>query len=360
MNGTAGVSNTLAEQVRNALSELEVQSKAESPDLRPRRGRPRGSLSLSNTLDVILYRNETFEPIGSTPEGLDISDAESFDEDSLRAPRLRLSMDFYRNILYGISSEISRIGLKMNLIFCRNLADGKLIAQIRKSRHRGILLFGTPSPTETGLIRKIGLPIVLVDVPTSENVPVVTIDNIGGIASIVKHLKDLGHRRIGFSGNDDNPCFRIRHIAFCGEMTRYGLSIAEDYSLLCADTMAKQIEEWMKVLSGPNPPTAIVCVNDNYAIAVVMAAQKLGLRIPEDISVTGFDNIEASERLRPSLTTVNVPTAEIGACAANLLLNLTGSPSDSLLWEQCEIRFRTSLVIRASTGPARTEPPLAR
>lgn len=356
MNGTAGVSSTLVKNVRNALAELEERNKDETSDFRPRRGRPRGSLSLSNTLDVILFRDEALEPIFITPKGLAISDGEMIDEDSLRAPRMRLSMDFYRNILFGITSEISKIGLRMNLIFCRSLKEDKLIAQLRKSRHRGVLLFGSPDPSDAEFLQNLGLPIVLVDILTSVNVPVVTIDNIGGIVSIVNHLKELGHTRIGFSGNDENPCFRIRHVAFAGEMTRCGLTIAEDYSLFCNGTMAKQTKEWVKILSGPNPPTAIVCANDNHAIAVVMAAQKLGLRIPEDISITGFDNIEAAERLRPALTTVNVPTTEMGACAANLLLNLTSSPSDSLLWEQCEIRFRTSLVTRASTGPARTKP----
>lgn len=353
MNGTAGVAPALADRIRRAIAALEAATPQPAEEHRPQRGRPRGSLSLSNTLDVILFRNEELEPIIETSRGLIISEGEMVGEESFRSPRMRLSMDFYRNILYGISSEISKTGLQMKLSFCRDLTEERLLARLRKSRHRGVLLLGSPDDTETDFIRDCGLPVVLVDILAPANVPVVTIDNIGGFASLIDHLQELGHKHIGFSGNDENPSFRIRHIAFCGEMSRRGLRIDQEHSLLFSGSMAALAKEWEKVLKRPHPPTAIVCANDNHAIAVVMAARKVGLRIPEDISVTGFDNIEAAERLQPALTTVRVPTAEMGACAANLLLNLTQTPSDAQLWSQCEIRFRTSLIVRASTGPAR-------
>ena len=107
------------------------------------------------------------------------------------------------------------------------------------------------------------------------------------------------------------------------------------------------------ILSRKHRPTAFICAGDYYAIGVLEAARALGLRTPQDLSVVGFDDVDAAALSTPPLTTVRVPKIQLGACAADLLLRGTAGDGVPEIWQHCEVRCRTELAVRASTAPLR-------
>lgn len=347
INGTAGVERSLQDRIMAAIDELEV--KADSVEAERRRGRPRGSVSLSDTVDVVLFRNEGVEPLTYSERGVTIASLTEEVADQFFSPRLKLATDFYRYIIDGIVEELSKTGLQMNQQICRNLLDDKFLKKLNKSRHRGVLLLGSPDKTELEFIRRCSLPVVLVDILGVPGVPVVAVDNLGGTALSLEHLVSLGHKHIGFAGNNENPSLHIRFLAFCGGMTGHGLVVNQNWCSLSPGHITNVTSNFTKILSSPKRPSAVLCANDYYAIGVMKAAQAAGLRIPEDLSVVGFDDIDVAAMMSPPLTTVRVPKMEIGACAANILLQCTAGGGDAEMWKHCEVRCRTELVVRGST-----------
>ncbi len=348
MNGTAGVDSVLSERIRSTMEEME--SAQDDSEVGRRRGRPRGSVSLSDTVDVVLFRNEGFEPVAYSERGLIIASIEEEYSDKFNSPRFKLVTDFYRNIIAGVAEELSRTGLQMNQQISRNILDEKLLKRLNRSRHRGVLLIGSPDKRELEFIRRCSLPVVLVDILGVPGVPVVAVDNLGGILLSLQHLISLDHKRIGFAGNDQNPSLHIRYLAFCGGMTGLELPVEKSWCLLEPGLIKNVVENYAKILSGPKRPSAVVCANDWFAIGVIKAAENVGLRVPEDLSVVGFDDMEIAGMMSPPLTTVRVPTMEMGACAANIMLRITADPVEAEMWRHCEVRCRTELVVRGSTS----------
>ena len=349
INGTAGVNSALLERIHAAMAELEARSASAAGGRH--RGRPRGSVALSDTVDVVLFRNEGFEPVVYSDRGLVIASVEEEYPEKFNSPRLRLATDFYRNIIAGVTEELAKTGMQTNQRVCKDLLDEKLIARLNKSRHRGVLLMGSPDRSELEFIHRCTMPIVLIDILGVPGVPVVAVDNLGGISQSLQHLIALGHQRIGFAGNDQNPSLHIRYLAFCGGMTGAGLAVEPGWCLLEPGPIKQVFEQYVKILASPSRPTAVVCANDCFALGVLKAAEAAGLRVPEDLSVVGFDDMEVARMLSPPLTTVRVPTLEMGACAASILLRITEDPSQADTWRHAEVRCRTELVPRGTSCP---------
>ena len=347
INGTAGVERSLQGRIMEAIDELEMNE--DNAEAERRRGRPRGSVSLSDTVDVVLFRNEGVEPLTYSERGVTIASLTEEVSDQFFSPRLKLATDFYRYIIDGIVEELSKTGLQMNQQICRNLLDETFLKKLNRSRHRGVLLLGSPDKTELEFIRRCSLPVVLVDILGVPDVPVVAVDNLGGTALSLEHLVSLEHKQIGFAGNNENPSLHIRYLAFCGGMTGHGLTVNQNWCSLSPGHITNVTSNFTKILSSPKRPSAVLCANDFYAIGVMKAAQAAGLRIPEDLSVVGFDDIDVVAMMSPPLTTVRVPKMEIGACAANILLQCTANGASAAMWKHCEVRCRTELVVRGST-----------
>ncbi|HWM02207.1 MAG TPA: substrate-binding domain-containing protein [Actinophytocola sp.] len=135
-----------------------------------------------------------------------------------------------------------------------------------------------------------------------------------------RHLLDLGHRRIGLvCGPPYASSARDRHAGYCNALAESGLPI--DDTLLAGDSFSMEAGETAgrTLLDRPDPPTAIFAVNDNTAIGVMAAAHNLGLRIPEDLSLVGYNDIPIVSRLPVPLTTVRVPFQQIALGALDLL-----------------------------------------
>jgi DNA-binding LacI/PurR family transcriptional regulator len=175
-------------------------------------------------------------------------------------------------------------------------------------------------------------------------------DDYDGALRATRHLLDLGHRRIGLITSTPRPFAleeRLRGVR--DALGAAGLTLDEalitigDFSTASGEQAAQQL------LACPQPPTAIFALNDRMAFGVVRAAAERGLRVPEDLSVVGFDDISQAALLTPALTTVRQPGYALGVAAARLLFALLDG-------EQPEASgpIPTELVLRGSTAPPHT------
>jgi DNA-binding LacI/PurR family transcriptional regulator len=185
----------------------------------------------------------------------------------------------------------------------------------------------------------------------------VTADHYKGGFDVTMHLIELGHRRIGFVGIAavDAPALR-RYQGYRAALEKAGLSVGEEYTVgpRHAPSFATQddgYEGMMRLAQLDEPPTAVLARNDSAAIGVLRAAHTLGMKVPDDLSVAGFDNIPLAAFWTPALTTVAQPIREQGKMAAQLLLDKiegTSSAAGKTRTMECE------LVVRESTGKAKS------
>ncbi|MFC5827383.1 LacI family DNA-binding transcriptional regulator [Nonomuraea insulae] len=196
-----------------------------------------------------------------------------------------------------------------------------------------------------------GIPLVLLD-PTDDpapQVPSVGASNWNGGLTATRHLLGLGHRRIAaITGPGYALAGRARLDGYRTALDMAGIPL--DPELIgCGDFLVEGgLEQAERLLRLPEPPTAVFASNDGQATGVYRAAHQLGLRIPGDLSVVGFDDLPAARWMNPPLTTVHQPLTEMAAAAAGMLLKLAqGEPL-----AQHRVELGTELIIRGSTARA--------
>lgn len=194
-------------------------------------------------------------------------------------------------------------------------------------------------------------PAVLYDnyIPENPTVSYLGVNTQEGFDMAVSHLKKLGHSVIGYIGGElESHIMRERHNAFYRSMKNHGLKVSDEvvgYSYFTSECTQKHLPRLLE-----QQVTAILCCHDQLANAIITQCREFGYRVPEDISVIGFDDAPFSAYTHPPLTTIRQNRTALGNCgyyALNSLLNQT-SISTLLL--------RAELIERASTGPARTAP----
>lgn len=168
-----------------------------------------------------------------------------------------------------------------------------------------------------------------------------------GIYQAIQHLVDLGHREIAFiAGPQSLRSAVTRRKAAADAMRKHGIESAQ---VIEANHRAEGgITAAEALLKSGRVPTAVLCSNDLMAIGAMSAIQEAGLRVPEDVSVAGFDDIYFARVARPPLTTVNLPRERVGALAFQALQRIIRSKNGG----GAEYRVETQLVVRKSTGPA--------
>ncbi len=193
-----------------------------------------------------------------------------------------------------------------------------------------------------------GYRFVVVDplMQLNERIPAVSAANFSGANQATKHLLGLGHRRIGaISGPDGWLATEERRggyhaaLASAGIMPDPAIEIASDFQV------EGGIEAAAHLLDVAERPTAIFAFNDNLALGTMQAARARGLRIPEDLSIVGFDDLEWAEYVSPALTTVRQPLAEMGRMAVSLLTRLLDNQS----FEALHVELATRFIARGST-----------
>lgn len=198
-----------------------------------------------------------------------------------------------------------------------------------------------------GLLAGLGMPAVIVaPAPAASSWPAVGVDDAPGIAAAVQHLLSLGHTRIAHvSGPSDMVHSRSRARAWASTLSDAG---APEGPCEEGDFSAESgVLTTRRLLESAQPPTAIVYANDLMAMAGLSWAVSRGVRVPDDLSITGYDDTEIAAHLQPSLTTVTTDVLSWGAAAAKRLLELIDGSDPS------PIDLPASrLVVRQSSGPA--------
>jgi len=181
-----------------------------------------------------------------------------------------------------------------------------------------------------------------------ENIPTISAANASGANQATAHLIELGHRRIAvITGRPDGLASRRRlqgyhaALAASGIMPDPRIEVAEDFVVAAGVAGAERL------LGLPDPPTAIFCFNDSLAIGAMQAVRARGLRIPDDLSIVGFDDTPEAVVAFPALTTVRQPLAEVGRMAVSLLARLL---SEHVV-EPLHVELATRLIVRSSSGP---------
>ncbi|MFC3120604.1 LacI family DNA-binding transcriptional regulator [Agaribacter flavus] len=178
--------------------------------------------------------------------------------------------------------------------------------------------------------------------------PYITIDNFAASRDVAKHLISLGHTKIGaIAGRDDSHVTSDRLGGLMRVMQEHSIPFNQDWFMRGGYTKQCGKESMEKLLALADRPTAVYCFSDEIAIGAIKAIKNHGLRIPEDISIVGFDNVDICEYMDPSLTTVDQPAVDMGRRAMQILFQLiNGEPIQSIT----EYKPYT-LLVRDSTGP---------
>lgn len=215
----------------------------------------------------------------------------------------------------------------------------------------GVILAGTISIKIIDAIKERQLPCVFIDYfPPRGNHSAILIDNAGGIRMAVQHLVDKGHREIAFIGGDiQHPSMRERCESFRTMLQECNL-VMDKSKIHCEAPLSGAQEGYeaaQHFFYNKIKVTAFVAANDAIASGILRACRDHKLRIPEDIAITGFDDVETAITARPTLTTVHVPKEEMGALAVRLLVNiLNGTATDGT-----KIVVPVRLICRESTQP---------
>lgn len=256
---------------------------------------------------------------------------------------------FSTELLKGASSALGEAGYEL-LAYSGGGAPPGSIGWERRSLSRlgGTLIDGAIIVTPTVLETSSSIPVVAIDPHRGPSgLPTVDADSFGGAVIATEYLLGLGHRRIALlGGRADLESARLREDGFRRAMRAAGVPVDESlildggYRPETAETPAR------KLLTHENPPTAIFAANDLSAIRTMEVAVELGLRVPEDLSVIGFDNVPESALAIPPLTTVSQPLREMGAMALRMLADILDGQEPVM-----HVRLPTQLVERASCRP---------
>ena len=250
-------------------------------------------------------------------------------------------------ILQGIVAASAQAGYNVTL-FTELWQDAEQsLPKLRDQRTDGLLVVAPPADTDIlpGLCSA-GLKVVTVSAESAAyGMPSVDVDNTVGIQIAVKHLQELGHERIAFLGGELNMfSAQVRQAAFQAALP----DVPPEYLRASSYQDAQIAEaEARHLLSLPVPPTAIVAGNDQIAIVALKAARSLGISVPEQLSMIGFDDIPDAALVHPALTTVRQPLAEIGAAATRRLLQMLSG--EEVVAERQLIA--PSLAVRETTAP---------
>lgn len=202
-------------------------------------------------------------------------------------------------------------------------------------------------------IEAAGLPVVRVapdDIHSQK--PRIAMDDVLAAKQMLHHLVEQGHTRIGFvKGPDDHPSSHHRYKGFASGMTDKGLPLDEALIYNGDFTYRSGMDAGRALLSMDVPPTAIFASNDDMAAGLVASAHMLGLKVPDDVSVAGFDDTELATNIWPELTTIQQPIVEMSRKAVELLIAVIRNDVDGISAHRGLMDFK--LMHRDSVQPPR-------
>jgi DNA-binding LacI/PurR family transcriptional regulator len=262
--------------------------------------------------------------------------------------------EYFSRILGGAAEELHEQDMQLVLAPTLHLREraAALLARLASGMTDGaLLILPEESSAELRALARGGYRFVVIDPLESldEGVPSVSATNAHGGRAATEHLLSLGHRRIGvITGVPDWPASIERlnghraALASAGVVWDPALVVESDWAFEGGESATAGL------LDLPKPPTAIFAFNDNMAIGALREARTRGIKVPDDLSIVGFDDSEQATTTNPALTTVHQPLAEMGRMGVSLLLRLLENRGD----EGMRIELKTRLRVRESTAAA--------
>jgi LacI family transcriptional regulator/LacI family repressor for deo operon, udp, cdd, tsx, nupC, and nupG len=267
----------------------------------------------------------------------------------------RIDDPFFSEIIQGIEDSVRPAGYSLFLA-ASNRDDERqraIVQAMGERRVDGLIVCSTHVSAENGRqLRSYGIPVVVVDnQANTEYEYSIYHDDRAGSRLVTQHLIDLGHDRILWLGNMlAGRTSSLRLEGYQEGMRAAGLSVPAEYSIQAPNGRPDGGEAAALELLKLSPcPTAVMCFNDMMAAGVIRMLQAQGINVPEDCSVTGFDDILISRYLNPPLTTFHQPKYRLGCEAARMLLDLLPGKPESR--DPQILVLHGELLPRASSGP---------
>jgi alanine racemase len=265
------------------------------------------------------------------------------------------SNPFFGAFSEGVALAAEQEGYALHFI---SPLHGSLARAMGRATVDGVVVVGlAASHPEVEQIRAAGVPLVMVDSSALPDQPGVEVNDEGGARAAADHLLGLGHRDIlvggvepptpGADSEPDGVTAR-RMRGYVAALAARGLELPDNAVVVAPASIEGGIAAMRRAWEDGLRPTGVLAMSDAMAIGVLRAARELGLRVPEDLSVVGFDDIDISQHTNPPLTTVHQPIRQKGESAVRVLLTVVARRD--LPPEQ--LRLETRLIVRGSTGPA--------
>jgi LacI family transcriptional regulator len=261
---------------------------------------------------------------------------------------------FFQDVLVGLKHGIGARGYDL-LLFAteqpHSSGDGahSYLRRARQHRVDGVVLMGVDrTDPEVARLLEADIPLIGVDLDVSgPRATYVASDNVGGARLAVRHLHDLGHRRIAtVNGPEDSKPGADRLLGFRAELQALGLEGRAGYEQP-GDFYTESGETAMQALLAlPEPPTAVFAASDLMAVGAIKVARDAGMTVPGDLAVVGFDDIQLASLLDPSLTTIRQDKFGLGLAATRALVDQIENPDVT----PPVLTLPVELVVRASSG----------
>jgi LacI family transcriptional regulator len=264
-----------------------------------------------------------------------------------------LLTDYFGHIVTSIAETLALHGQSMLLDAGDAVVRSTAVRELPRRRgvHGAVLILPPEPRADLEALAAHSYPCVVVDprIAVPRGIVSISAAHFSGARAVTRHLTELGHRRIGVITGP--PYWHTRddrvggHFAALAEAGMLG-----DPELMRYGEPAAKTGVWAgrELLDLRSRPSAVVCFNDKVAVGVMEVAAARGLRVPEDLSVAGFDDIDVSRATTPRLTTVRQPLQEMGRTAVTMLMRQL----DGHVHEALSMELGTRLVVRESTGPA--------
>ncbi|MBF6605298.1 MAG: LacI family DNA-binding transcriptional regulator [Chloroflexi bacterium] len=255
----------------------------------------------------------------------------------------------------GVAAAAEAAGYALHFI---SPLQGSLARAVGRATVDGVVAVGLSADhPEVEQIRRAGLPMVLVDSTALPDQPSIEVDDEGGARLAAEHLLGLGHRafvvlsiepseRAGGEDPDGVPARRLR--GYRAALAATGIALPDEAIVTSEATIPGGAASFAEAWDAGQRPTAVLAMSDATAVGAMRAARARGLRVPADLSVVGFDDVDLARFADPELTTIHQPIARKGEEAVRLLIAILGGAAGAPIHET----LPTRLVARASTGPA--------
>lgn len=258
-----------------------------------------------------------------------------------------LRNEYFAHILAAFKERAAKHGYDITFIE-HNIGNRKMtyLEHCRYRNFDGIFVacaeFDDPEVME---VVRSDFPVVVVDHAYDNAISILS-DNTEGMKQLTQYIIDQGHRKIAYIHGTKSAVTHNRIVSFNMTLKENGITIPNEYFLegMYRSSEASEILT-LKLLKLPDPPTCIIASDDYAALGVINTIHRLGLKVPDDISVAGFDGISVSDTIEPKLTTIKQDTNRIGNEAAKQLISLIESPMSTSL---DNIYLKTQLVKGAS------------